>query len=70
VTPVLHLLQAAQPGGSQIMHSLPFITRLIAATILARQNKALLAEVVYLRAEIAFLHSQGPKGKKLVFSDA
>jgi putative transposase len=70
MTPVLHLLQAAQLGRSQIMYSLPFITCLIAATILARQNKAPLSEVVYLRAEIAFLHSQGPKRKKLVFSDA
>ena len=50
---MMHLLQSPQLGRSQIMYSLPFITRLIAATILARQNQALLAEVVYLRIEIA-----------------
>jgi len=31
------------------MNSLPFLTRLIAATILAKQNKMLIAEVALLR---------------------
>jgi transposase InsO family protein len=51
------------------MNSIPFLTRLIAATILARQNKALIAEVAYLRAEIAYLHEQIPKDKRLRFDD-
>jgi putative transposase len=50
------------------MNSLPFLTRLIAATILAKQNKALIAEVAYLRAEISFLHEQLPPGA-LRFTD-
>lgn len=51
------------------MNSLPFLTRLIAATILSRQNKALIAEVAYLRAEIAFLHALLPADKPLRFTD-
>ena len=31
---------------------MPFPLRLLMATILARQNKTLLAEIAYLRAEI------------------
>jgi transposase InsO family protein len=51
------------------MTSLPFLMRLIAATILARQNKALMAEVAYLRSEIAYLHEQLPAGHRFVFTD-
>ncbi|MBA3686438.1 MAG: helix-turn-helix domain-containing protein [Planctomycetes bacterium] len=51
------------------MNSLPFLTRLIAATILARQNKAMIAEISYLRAEIAYLHEQLPVGTHLRFTD-
>ena len=38
------------------MQSLPFLVRLVAATLLAKQNQALFAEVAYLRAENAYLH--------------
>lgn len=51
------------------MNSLPFLTRLIAATILARHNKALMAEVAYLRAEIGYLREQIPSGQRLGFDD-
>jgi transposase InsO family protein len=51
------------------MNSLPFLTRLIAATILARQNKALIAEIAYLRTEIAVLHEQLPPGTRLHLTD-
>ena len=40
------------------MTSLPFLVRLIAATILAAQNKTLIAEIAYLRTEIGFLREQ------------
>ena len=52
------------------MDSLPFLVRLIAATLLAKQNKALIAEVAYLRTEIDLLHQQIPKGKALRFTDS
>lgn len=52
------------------MESLPFLVRLIAATILATQNKALSAEVAYLRTEIGFLREQIPKDQSLRFTDA
>ena len=45
------------------MDSLPFLIRLVAATLLARQNKTLIAEVTYLRAEIAYLRDQLPADK-------
>jgi len=51
------------------MNSLPFLTRLIAATILARQNKRLIAEVAYLRLEIGYLREQIPKGHRFSFTD-
>ncbi len=51
------------------MNSLPFLARLIAATILARQNKAMIAEIAYLRAEIAYLHEHLPAGTTLRFTD-
>jgi putative transposase len=50
------------------MDSLPFLTRLIAATILARQNTTLIAEIAYLRAEIDYLHAQRA-GTPLRFTD-
>ena len=52
------------------MDSLPFLVRLIAATLLAKQNKALIAEVAYLRTEIGLLHEQIPKKKALRFTDS
>jgi transposase InsO family protein len=52
------------------MNSMPFLVRLIAATILARQNKALVAELAYQRVEIAFLKAQLPKNKPFRFTDA
>ena len=52
------------------MDSLPFLVRLIAATLLAKQNKVLIAEVAYLRTEIGFLHEQIPKNKALRFTDS
>ncbi|MEK7414276.1 MAG: integrase core domain-containing protein [Planctomycetota bacterium] len=51
------------------MNSLPFLTRLIAATILARQNKSLIAEIAYLRTEIAYLHEQLPERHRFTFTD-
>lgn len=51
------------------MNNMPFMVRLIAATILAKQNKALIAEVAYLRAEIAYLRDQLPKNKPLRFTN-
>ena len=51
------------------MDSLPFLTRLIAATILAKQNHCLIAEVAYLRTEIAYLREQIPEGQTLCFTD-
>ncbi len=51
------------------MDSLPFLARLIAATILAKKNKTLIAEVAYLRTEIAYLREQIPMGQPLRFTD-
>ncbi len=51
------------------MSALPFLARLVAATILSRQNQALIAEVAYLRAEIAYLHAQIPEDQVLRFTD-
>ena len=51
------------------MQSLPFLVRLVAATILAKQNHVLIAEVTYLRAEIAYFRDQLPKDKSLRFTD-
>jgi transposase InsO family protein len=47
----------------------PFLIRLVAATILARQYKALIAEVAYLRVEIEFLREQIPKEQTVRFTD-
>ena len=52
------------------MDSLPFLVRLIATTLLAKQNKTLIAEVAYLCTEIGFLHEQIPKNKVLRFTDS
>jgi hypothetical protein len=51
------------------MNSLPFLTRLIAATILAKQNKALIAKVTYLRVEIDYLRTLVSKDQPLRFTD-
>ncbi len=51
------------------MNSLPFLTRLIAATVLAKQNKVLIAEVAYLRVEIDYLRALLPADKQLRFTD-
>ena len=51
------------------MHVLPFTVRLIAAAVLGRQNQTLIAEVTYLRAEIAYLHNQLTKDRPLRFTD-
>jgi hypothetical protein len=51
------------------MNSLAILTRLIAATILARQNKALIAGVAYLRTENTYLREQIPKDKRQRFDD-
>lgn len=50
------------------MHS-PFLVRLIAATILARQNKCLTAELGLVRTENAYLRSQLPEGHRFAFTD-
>ncbi len=52
------------------MTSLPFLVRLIAATILAQKNKSLIAEVAFLHTEIGFLREQIPKEQALRFTDA
>ncbi len=39
------------------------------ASILAKQNKTLIAEIAYLRAEIGFLHEQLPVDTTLHFTD-
>jgi transposase InsO family protein len=51
------------------MNSLPFLTRLIAATLIAQQNKALITEVAYLRTEIAYYREQLPPGTVFRFTD-
>ena len=51
------------------MNSLPFLTRLIAATILAKQNKMLIAEVALLRTENAYLRERLPEGHRFTFTD-
>ena len=54
---------------SRPMHTVPFLILLVAATLLARQNRTHIAEVTYLRAEIAFLRDQLPADKPLRFTD-
>ncbi len=79
-TQVLHLLHdlhAVLRGKSlptttlaNHMTSLPFLTRLIAATLIAKQNKLLIAEVAYLRLEVArYREELGPE-HRLRFTDA
>ena len=48
-------MQDGLPSLPRPMHSVPFLMRLVAATLLARQNKTLIAEVTYLRAQRRFL---------------
>ena len=45
------------------------LIRLIVATILARQNQAVMAEVAYLRTEIAYLREHLPQGHRFAFTD-
>ena len=51
------------------MTCIPFMIRLTAAAILGRQNLALISELAYLRAEIAYLRDQLPKDIPLRFTD-
>ena len=51
------------------MNSLPFLTRLVAATITTQQNRVLLAEVAYLRTEVAYYREQLPPGTILRYTD-
>ena len=48
----------------------PFQIRLVAATLVTRQNKAFIADVDYLRTEIADLRATQPPGHLCVFTDA
>lgn len=52
------------------MNDLIFLTRLIAATLTARQNQFLLAENAHQRTEIAYLHERLPPGHRFHFTDA
>jgi len=52
------------------MNTLPFLTRLILGTILAKQDKVLIAELIYLRSEIDYLHAQLPEGHQFRFTDS
>ena len=52
------------------MNSLPFLARLIAANILVKQNKALIAENTFLRTENSYYHEQLPEGHRLTFTDS
>jgi hypothetical protein len=47
-----------------------FLTRLIAATITAQQNRFLLAKVALMSTEIAYYREQLPPGHRLTFTDA
>ena len=62
-------MQDGRPSLPRLMHTIPFLIRLVAATLLARQNKSLNAEVTYLRAELAYLRDQLPADKPLRFTD-
>ncbi len=50
-------------------NNLPFLTRLVAATITAKQNQMLIAEVAYLRTEIAYYREQLPPDTRFRFTD-
>lgn len=52
------------------MNDLVFLTRLIAATLTARQNQFLLAENAHQRTEIAYLHERLPPSHRFHFTDA
>ncbi|MBA2480021.1 MAG: helix-turn-helix domain-containing protein, partial [Planctomycetes bacterium] len=56
------------PG--HMKNNLVFLTRLIAATIIARQNRFLIAENAYLRTEIAYYRERIPEGTSLRLTDA
>lgn len=49
---------------------LVFLTRLIAATITARQNQFLLAKIALMSTEIAYYRHQIPEGQRLTFTNA
>lgn len=49
---------------NESLRHLPMIFRLIAATILADQNRHLLAEITYLRAEVDYYRSIVPTGRR------
>ena len=67
-TQALHLLHDLHYSPApNAMENLPFLVRLIAATILAKQNKALIAEIAYLRTEVDYLRGQLPA--RLRFTD-
>ncbi len=46
------------------MRKIPFTIRLLLATLLARQNLELLAEITYLRAEVDYYRDQAPPGRR------
>ena len=52
------------------MNSTPFLIRLVAATITGRQNQCLLAELAYLRNELAITREHLPQGTIIRFTDA
>jgi transposase InsO family protein len=52
------------------MHTTPFLVRLVAATLTARQNQQLRAEVVHLRAELALCREELGPDHRFRFTDA
>jgi len=48
---------------------MPFWLRLVAATVLAQQNRELLAEISYLRAEVDYYRAMMMPGKRRRFTD-
>jgi transposase InsO family protein len=46
------------------MRKIPFTIRLLLATLLARQNLELLAEITYLRAEVDYYRDLAPPGRR------
>jgi len=51
------------------MNSQPFLARLIAANILVKQNKALIAENAFLRTENSYYREHLPEGHHITFTD-
>lgn len=52
------------------MNSAPFLIRLVAATLMAKQNQQLLAEVIYLRNEVALCREELGSDQQFRFTDA